>query len=187
MASAVLLPCSFHTWSVLTAQVLNIVSGKPVAAGEVASSAYTTSSVGPARGYAKAWTVLLSGGEASWSDFIASLLEAAGAVLPSSAPKVRASCGFVSFLPVNALIRRSGHRRWLWDVPWLRRDTTVANSSAQKCALRVLEFSPGIRDALLCLWLMARWSPLSARSTSTSASGLAHAPCVIARCLKNGL
>ncbi|CAE7866651.1 unnamed protein product [Symbiodinium necroappetens] len=68
--------------------VLNIVSGKPVAAGEVASSAYTTSSVGPARGYAKAWTVLLSGGEASWSDFIASLLEAAGAVLPSSAPKI---------------------------------------------------------------------------------------------------
>ncbi|CAE7584018.1 unnamed protein product [Symbiodinium sp. CCMP2456] len=34
--------------------VLNIVSGKPVAAGEVASSAHTTSSVGPARGYAKA-------------------------------------------------------------------------------------------------------------------------------------
>jgi len=46
--------------------VLNIVSGKPVAAGEVASSAHTTSSVGPARGYAKA----------------------AGAVLPSSAPKI---------------------------------------------------------------------------------------------------
>ncbi|CAE6918909.1 WAXY, partial [Symbiodinium sp. KB8] len=46
--------------------VLNIVSGKPVAAGEVASSAHTTSSVGPARGYAKA----------------------AGSVLPSSAPKI---------------------------------------------------------------------------------------------------
>jgi len=46
--------------------VLNIISGKPVAAGEVASSAYATSSVGPARGYAKA----------------------AGAVLPSSAPKI---------------------------------------------------------------------------------------------------
>ena len=47
-----MLPCSIGT------QVLNIVSGKPVAAGEVASSAHTTSSVGPARGYAKAWTDL---------------------------------------------------------------------------------------------------------------------------------
>jgi len=39
--------------------VLNIVSGKPVAAGEVAGGAYATSTVGPARSYAKAAGVAL--------------------------------------------------------------------------------------------------------------------------------
>ena len=89
------LPHGFSTWSVATAQVLNIVSGKPVAAGEVASSAYATSSVGPARGYAKAWTGFMS----FVSQGLTASLEAAGAVLPSSAPKVRNTlhmhlCGF---------------------------------------------------------------------------------------------
>ena len=34
--------------------MLNIVSGKPVPAGETSGAAYATSTVGPARGYAKA-------------------------------------------------------------------------------------------------------------------------------------
>eukprot|EP00439_Symbiodinium_sp_Y106_P058206 s2288_g8.t1 len=39
---------------VAPASVLNIVSGKPVPAGETSGAAYATSTVGPARGYAKA-------------------------------------------------------------------------------------------------------------------------------------
>ena len=47
-------PSSLNSRSKTHSQVLNIVSGKPVAAGEIGTNAYATSTVGPARGYAKA-------------------------------------------------------------------------------------------------------------------------------------